>query len=83
MALAVSEIRVKYSSHQADYEERVAQCKNLGLRIHKGLVDSSQQDFPYATSATVAQGIATRLMIPLPSPLTNCNVECNRKHHRV
>ncbi|HHG4905540.1 TPA: phage tail protein [Pseudomonas aeruginosa] len=80
---AVSEIRVKYKSRSADYEERVAQAQNLGLRIHKGLVDSSQQDFPYATTATVAQGIAARLMIPLSSPLTNCNVECNRKLHRV
>lgn len=80
---AVSEIRVKYKSRSADYNERVAQAQNLGLRIHKGLVDSSQQDFPYATTAAVAQGIAARLMIPLSSPLTNCNVECNRKLHRV
>lgn len=80
---AVSEIRVKYKSRSADYEERIAQAQNLGLRVHKGLVDSSQQDFPYATTATVAQGIAARLMIPLSSPLTNCTVECNRKLHRV
>ncbi|HHM5016621.1 TPA: phage tail protein [Pseudomonas aeruginosa] len=80
---AVSEIRVKYKSRSADYNERVAQAQNLGLRIHKGLVDSSQQDFPYATTSAVAQGIAARLMIPLSSPLTNCNVECNRKLHRV
>ncbi|MFV3406443.1 hypothetical protein ACNFIC_21205 [Pseudomonas sp. NY15463] len=31
----------------------------------------------------MAHGIAARLMIPLSSPLTNCNVECNRKLHRV
>lgn len=36
-----------------------------------------------ATTATVAQRITARLMIPLPSPLSNCNVECDRELYRV
>lgn len=46
MSSAVGDIRVKYKSRKADYEERVAQSQNLALRIHEGLVDSSQQDLP-------------------------------------
>ena len=44
MSAADRDIRVKYISRKADYEERVAQSQNLALRIHEGLVDSSQQD---------------------------------------
>lgn len=75
---AASEVKVSYTSRDFGYTQRTAIAQNVGVRIHKGDVDSRAFSMPAVSRADLATQIAQRELVSLSGQLANCSVECNR-----
>jgi len=75
---AASEVKVSYTSRDFGYTQRTAIAQNVGVRIHKGDVDSRAFSMPAISRADLATQIAQRELVSLSGQLANCTVECNR-----
>ncbi len=75
---AASEVKVSYTSRDFNYTQRTAIAQNVGVRIHKGDVDSRAFSMPAISRADLATQIAQRELVSLSGQLANCSVECNR-----
>lgn len=75
---AVSEIKLKYTSAENNFEEKTVTAQNLGVRVHKGDIDSKSITMPSVSKRELAGKILQRELSALSVPLASCRVECTR-----
>lgn len=75
---AVSEIKLKYTSAENNFETKTVTAQNLGVRVHKGDIDSKSISMPSVSTRELAGKILQRELSALSVPLASCRVECTR-----